>query len=60
MKKAFYLFGTICFMFALYRSIGELFHDINVCYKRLEHKSKEQEKGKVRQPIGFAVERIES
>ena len=60
MKKAFYLLGTICFAFEAYRSIGELFHDINVCYKRLEHKNQEQEKRKARQPIGFAVERIES
>ena len=60
MKKMFYLFGGLYFAFKVADwtiGIVERFQD------RCEFEksdSKEQKKEKVRQPIGFAVERIES
>lgn len=60
MKKAFYLVGTlyfgICFIGETYGFVNHLRHKI----EDKKHEAKKQERGKVRQPIGFACGGIES
>ena len=60
MKKAFYILGTICLAFKLLEYIDGIVHDVKIVHKRVGSAVKKYEADKVRQPIGFAVERIES
>lgn len=60
MKKAFYLLGTLFFALKLAGVAACILGKILCHYEEKENKTRYQEAGKVRQPIGFAVERLES
>lgn len=60
MKKAFYLFGTLYFAIRVSGEACSLVRCLKKEFRKSTHEIKQQEAKKVRQPIGFAVERIES
>ena len=60
MKKMFYLFGGLYFAFKVADWTIGLIERIQERFEFERNEAKEQKSEEVRQPIGFAVERIES